>query len=65
MTAMLIFKISLPILAVAFTYAVIVRLKKILIAKLSMILLIISDTMALVIFTNLFNLASFHRIDQV
>uniref|UniRef100_A0A8R1XT28 GPI ethanolamine phosphate transferase 1 n=1 Tax=Onchocerca volvulus TaxID=6282 RepID=A0A8R1XT28_ONCVO len=53
MTAMLIFKISLPILAVAFTYAVIVRLKKILIEKLSMILLIISDTMALVFFFRL------------
>ncbi|VBB31651.1 unnamed protein product [Acanthocheilonema viteae] len=53
MTAMLIFKISLPILAVAFTYAVIVRLKKILIAKLSMILLIISDTMALIFFFRL------------
>ncbi|CAG9538509.1 unnamed protein product [Cercopithifilaria johnstoni] len=53
MAAMLIFKISLPILAVAFTYAVIVRLKKILIAKLSMILLIISDTMALIFFFRL------------
>ncbi|VDO32386.1 unnamed protein product, partial [Onchocerca flexuosa] len=53
MTAMLIFKISLPILAVAFTYAVIVRLKKIVIEKLSMILLIISDTMALVFFFRL------------
>ncbi|VDK86598.1 unnamed protein product [Litomosoides sigmodontis] len=53
MTAMLIFKISLPILAVAFTYAVIVRLKKILIAKLSMILLIISDAMALIFFFRL------------
>uniref|UniRef100_A0A0R3S270 GPI ethanolamine phosphate transferase 1 n=1 Tax=Elaeophora elaphi TaxID=1147741 RepID=A0A0R3S270_9BILA len=53
MATMLIFKISLPILAVAFTYAVIVRLKKILIAKLSMILLIISDTMALIFFFRL------------
>ncbi|EFO19894.1 hypothetical protein LOAG_08601, partial [Loa loa] len=53
MTAMLIFKISLPILAVAFTYAVIVRLKKILITKLSMILLVISDTMALIFFFRL------------
>uniref|UniRef100_A0A915PUG4 GPI ethanolamine phosphate transferase 1 n=1 Tax=Setaria digitata TaxID=48799 RepID=A0A915PUG4_9BILA len=53
MSAILIFKISLPILAVAFTYAAIVRLKKILIAKLSMILLIISDAMALVFFFRL------------
>ncbi|KAM3725363.1 GPI ethanolamine phosphate transferase [Dirofilaria immitis] len=52
-TVMLIFKISLPILAVAFTYAVIVRLKRILITKLSMILLIISDIMALVFFFRL------------
>ncbi|EJW85519.1 hypothetical protein WUBG_03569 [Wuchereria bancrofti] len=53
MTAMLIFKILLPLLGVTFTYAIIVRLKKILIAKLSMILLIISDTMALVFFFRL------------
>ncbi|VDN02006.1 unnamed protein product [Thelazia callipaeda] len=53
MTTMLIFKISLPILAVAFTYAVIVRLRNISIAKLSMILLIITDSMAMVFFFRL------------
>ncbi|KAK6111312.1 Phosphatidylinositolglycan class N (PIG-N) family protein [Brugia pahangi] len=53
MTAMLIFKILLPLLGVTFTYSVIARLKKILIAKLSMVLLIISDTMALVFFFRL------------
>ncbi|VDK52109.1 unnamed protein product [Gongylonema pulchrum] len=54
MTAMLIFKISLPILAVAFAYAVIVRIKNIMINKLSMVLLIITDAMALVIIIGAF-----------